>query len=78
MYDKLKVVSPWADRELVFAQMSPETTEEPLSGILVSAMKAARPDFKTDRSTYTFVYKMEDTLQQIAESAIKLVPVVAK
>jgi hypothetical protein len=78
MYDKLKAVSPWTDRELVFAPIGPETTEEPLAAILVAAMKAVRPDFRTDRSNYAFVYKMDDTLQQIAENAIKLVPVEVK
>jgi hypothetical protein len=78
MYDKLKAVSPWKDQELVFALISQDTVEEPLSAILVAAMKAVRPDFRTDRSIYAFAYKMEDTLQEIAGNAIKLVPVEVK
>jgi hypothetical protein len=78
MFDKLKAVSPWIDRELVFVQISSESMENPLAAILVSAMKAVRPGFAIDRSMYAFAYKIEDTLDEIARNAIKLVPVEVK
>jgi hypothetical protein len=78
MYDKLKAISPWADRELAFAQISQDSLAEPLSAILVSAMQAVRPDFTIEPSQYAFVYKIENTLHEIAKNAIKLVPVKVK